>query len=182
MRICAYRKFFAPVFVIAAAAVIFLCTANPSGTDAAVKNSAAKSKGEAIAAFAVSVSGEYSTNERIGPESFDCSGFAYYVMNHFGIELPEGNTKTQLAYGEPVDFNALKTHNDTSKLLAGDLIFFDYEPDGEPNHVGIYIGEGCIRHCWSCGVCTTPLSGNYYRGDERPLSSAVCGIRRIGSS
>lgn len=175
-----YKSFFAHVFVMVAAVVIFFCSSAPSGADARARQ-VEKTTGEEIAAFAVSVSGAYSTAERTGPDSFDCSGFVYYVMNHFNAELPRGNARTQMTWGEPIDFAPLKERNDVSGLLPGDLIFFDYEPDGTPNHVGIYIGEGKIRHCFSSGVCTTPLSGTFYKGDNRPLFSAVCGIRRIAS-
>ncbi len=181
MNIRTYKSFFLPIFVILSAAVLFFCSAEPSGADAEPQG-LKKTKGEEIAAFAVSISGGYSTEDRTGPESFDCSGFVYYVMNHFGADVPQGNTQTQLLWGKPVDFEALKDHNDVTGLKPGDLIFFDYEPDGAPNHVGLYIGDGKIRHCWNGGVCTTPLSGNFYKGDDRPLYSAVLSVRRASVS
>lgn len=180
MRIRAYRSFIVPVFVIALAAIIFLCSGQ--GGSAAIQTNQEKKVGEEIAAFAVSISGDYSTKDRTGPKTFDCSGFVYYVMQRFEENFPTGNTQVQLLWGEPIDHRALQKKNDTSALLPGDLIFFDYEPDGTPNHVGLYIGSGNIRHCWNGGVCTTPLDGHFYKDNDGMLFQTVCGVRRISSS
>ena len=51
-----YKSFFAHVFVIVAAVVIFFCSSAPSGADARARQ-VEKTTGEEIAAFAVSVSG-----------------------------------------------------------------------------------------------------------------------------
>ncbi len=137
------------------------------------------SQGEAAAAFSTNVSGTYSTAARLGPESFDCSGFVYYVMQNFCADFPDGSTKTQICFGTPVAHSALKQYNDTQCLLAGDLIFFDYEEDGTPNHVGIYLGDGAFRHCALSGVSTTSLSSPCRRGESTPFYSTVCAVRRI---
>lgn len=135
--------------------------------------------GETLAVFAASCSGSYSTVVRTGPDSFDCSGFVYYVAEQCGVQLPEGDAQMQMGYGVPVDCTALKEQNDDRTLLPGDLIFFDYEGDGRANHVAIYLGNGTIRHCLSSGVCTTSLAGNFYKGDARTFYSVICGVRRI---
>lgn len=168
-----------PILIIAAAAITYMCSAHVVPNNGRRQNFS--TKGEEIAAFAAGLSGEYSTQDRVGPKSFDCSGFVYYVTDHFQIGLPSGNAQMQLACGEPVDCNLLKTENDTGKLLPGDLIFFDYEPDGKANHVGIYIGGDQIRHCWNGGVSTALLTDNFYKNDDRPLYSVVCGVRRVVS-
>lgn len=74
-----------------------------------------------------------------GPNSFDCSGFTYYVFkNKAGITLPR-NSAAQSNYG---------TYVSKSNLRAGDLVFFDTNGanNGAVSHVGIYIGDGKLIH------------------------------------
>ena len=74
-----------------------------------------------------------------GPNSFDCSGFTYYVFkNKAGIVLPR-TSSAQSKYG---------TYVSKSNLKAGDLVFFDTNGanDGNVSHVGMYIGNGQMIH------------------------------------
>ena len=74
-----------------------------------------------------------------GPNSFDCSGFTYYVFkNKAGITLPRTSSE-QSKYG---------TYVKKSNLRAGDLVFFDTNGsnNGAVSHVGLYIGDGKIIH------------------------------------
>ncbi|MGN1032349.1 MAG: SH3 domain-containing protein [Intestinibacter sp.] len=74
-----------------------------------------------------------------GPNSFDCSGFTYYVFkNKAGITLPR-NSSAQSTYGKYVN---------KSDLKAGDLVFFDTNGanNGAVSHVGLYIGDGKMIH------------------------------------
>lgn len=74
-----------------------------------------------------------------GPNSFDCSGFTYYVFkNSANITLPR-TSKEQSNYGTTVS---------KSNLKVGDLVFFDTsgENDGNVSHVGIYIGSNQFIH------------------------------------
>ena len=74
-----------------------------------------------------------------GPNSFDCSGFTYYVFkNKAGITLPR-NSSAQSTYGKYVK---------KSELRAGDLVFFDTSGanNGAVSHVGLYIGDGKMIH------------------------------------
>ncbi|MDY2737409.1 C40 family peptidase [Intestinibacter sp.] len=74
-----------------------------------------------------------------GPNSFDCSGFTYYVFkNKAGITLPR-NSSAQSTYGKYVK---------KSELRAGDLVFFDTNGanNGAVSHVGLYIGDGKMIH------------------------------------
>jgi hypothetical protein len=84
----------------------------------------------------------YSSTDRLGPDSFDCSGLVYYVCNQLGISMSSGNCNSQMSYGTAVDYSAFKSSFDCSNLQEGDLIFFDYGSDGVPDHVGIYSGNG----------------------------------------
>ncbi|PAB61393.1 C40 family peptidase [Anaeromicrobium sediminis] len=70
-----------------------------------------------------------------GPNSFDCSGFTYYVYKQLGIKLPRVS-RSQATVGTPVS---------KGQLLPGDLVFFKGSA-GTINHVGIYIGNGDFIH------------------------------------
>lgn len=50
-----------------------------------------------------------------GPESFDCSGFTYYIYKEIGIKIPR-TSEQQSQKGINVD---------KSSLMPGDLVFFD---------------------------------------------------------
>ena len=71
-----------------------------------------------------------------GPDSFDCSGLAYYVFkNGAGITLPR-NSKDQATVG---------TYVAKSDLKPGDLVFFNTSGSGI-SHLGIYIGNNEMIH------------------------------------
>ncbi len=87
------------------------------------------------------------------PGGFDCSGFIYYVISQYGINLPR-MADEQFYVGQ---------HVEKSALQAGDLVFFTtYEPG--PSHVGIYMGDGNFIHASSAAgeVTITSLSKQYY--------------------
>lgn len=63
---------------------------------------------------------------------FDCSGLAMYVYGQLGITLTH-YTGAQIAEGLPVM---------RADLAPGDLIFFEPDSQGVPQHEGIYIGNG----------------------------------------
>ena len=65
---------------------------------------------------------------------FDCSGFTQYVYAHFGIKLGR-TTYDQINDGYGVS---------KSELKAGDLVFFG--KNGDPTHMGIYVGNNTYIH------------------------------------
>jgi cell wall-associated NlpC family hydrolase len=88
------------------------------------------------------------------PSGFDCSGFVYYIFNHFGIFIPR-MADEQFQIGLAVN---------QSELQVGDLVFFStYEPG--PSHTGIYIGNDQFIHASSAAgkVTITALSKPYYQ-------------------
>lgn len=120
-------------------------------------------KGQQLVAFARQFLGVPYVWAGRSPGGFDCSGYVWYVYNHFGIQLP------RMADGQ-FGVGAVVARRD---LAPGDLVFFStYEPG--PSHVGIYIGGGRFIHASSgaCAVTVTPLNKDYYR--ERYL-----GARRL---
>lgn len=62
-------------------------------------------------------------------KGFDCSGFIYYVFNHFGIAVPRTSA----------DFTNAGTEVPVSKSLPGDLILFtgSNAKSGVVGHMGI---------------------------------------------
>jgi peptidoglycan hydrolase-like protein with peptidoglycan-binding domain len=71
-----------------------------------------------------------------GPKSFDCSGLTLYVYKHFGVSLP------RTAYAQGYTNYGIKI-TDKSKLMPGDLMFFDEFRDGDlSDHAAIYVGDG----------------------------------------
>lgn len=64
-----------------------------------------------------------------GPKAFDCAGFARYVYQKFGIDLP-GGSQPQYAKGRKI--------KDPKKLQRGDLVFWQgREANGRVGHTGI---------------------------------------------
>lgn len=69
-----------------------------------------------------------------GPNSFDCSGFIYYIFKiNLNINIPRVS-KEQSQYGKAID---------RKDLQVGDLVFFDTKGvnDGNVSHVGMYLGN-----------------------------------------
>ena len=71
-----------------------------------------------------------------GPYAFDCSGFTRWAWMQLGIELPH-NSGAQWAAVE---------HISLDELQPGDLIFEWGFGGGEPDHVGLYVGDGIMIH------------------------------------
>lgn len=121
-----------------------------SGTAYLSGNSA--EKGYQVAQYALQYVGcPYSWGGR-DPSGFDCSGFVYYVYQHFGITLNRvAQDQAQNGY-----------HVDASELQAGDILCF-YSGSSYIGHVGIYLGYGMFVHAQNSatGVVITELAGHY---------------------
>lgn len=89
----------------------------------------------AITAYASNFLGRPYAWGATGPNSFDCSGFTYYVFAHFGVMLPRV-AKSQATVG---------TYVSKSQLQPGDLVFF--AKSGKAiHHVGVYVGNNSYIH------------------------------------
>ncbi|SDK59051.1 C40 family peptidase [Natronincola ferrireducens] len=99
-----------------------------------------------------------------GPNSFDCSGFTYYIFNTYykeylqqkGINLPR-TSRSQANVGTQVSRN---------QLQIGDLVFFNNGSSKTINHVGIYVGNNEFIHASSGGnmrVIISSLNENTYK-------------------
>ena len=91
--------------------------------------SAANVTGDEIVEYARQYLGYPYVHGTYGPDSFDCSGFVYYVFKHFGITL---STDSNVYYKTPEKFG---TVIDISEVQAGDVMVWS-------GHVGIYTYNG----------------------------------------
>lgn len=103
----------------------------------------------------------------------DCSGLLQSVFSHFGISIPRV-TYNQINAGASVGM---------SDLRPGDMIFFDPAKDGQPDHVGMYIGGGKFIHAPHTGdvVKISNLSDSYY-ADRFMGGRRIAGVTNDGYS
>jgi len=100
-----------------------------------------------------------------GPDSFDCSGFVYYLFQTQKIAIPR-TSLAQSEIGEKLPKEALK---------KGDLLFFDTANRGHVNHSGVYLGKQQFIHASSGkakAVTISDLNGWY-------KDKFLWGIRKI---
>lgn len=91
-----------------------------------------------------------------GPNTFDCSGFTYWVsLKTAGIDIGAG-TWSQSVSGRPVAFGSLQ---------PGDLVFFQNTYTWGLSHVGMYIGDGKFIHAENeqTGIVISDLNSPYYK-------------------
>lgn len=96
-----------------------------------------------------------------GPNSFDCSGFTYFVFNQFGYQL-ERVSANQLSNGEKI--------TDKKALRPGDLVFFKGRNtnSSQIGHVGIVSATNTdgsfsfIHASTSLGVTVDKNTTSYY--------------------
>ena len=90
------------------------------------------------------------------PRGFDCSGFTYYVMNKFDIDLPP-SSKHQEDEGRSVSVKEVQT---------GDLVFFRRVKVGKPFHVALVVSNNRdglkVIHSTSRGVVIDNVSESSY--------------------
>jgi len=96
---------------------------------------------------------------KAGPDTFDCSGFVYYVFGQNGIEIPRSSIDQAEIEGEKLTKDELK---------LGDLVFFDTGKKFKRhvNHVGIFIGNNKFIHASSGGkkvMITSFSEKKFYR-------------------
>lgn len=100
-----------------------------------------------------------------GPNSFDCSGFSYYILtNYYGEYLKlQGIGGFPRRASEQANIGTTVNRKDLAK---GDLVFFDTEGKIGNNisHVGIYIGNDQFIHASTSKkkIVKSSLSESYY--------------------
>ncbi len=91
-----------------------------------------------------------------GPDTFDCSGFVYYVFKNNGIVIPRSS----------IDQAEAGTKLTRDAIEVGDLLFFDTSSAGHVNHSGIYLGNGEFIHASSgkaFSVTVSKLDEGFYK-------------------
>lgn len=93
---------------------------------------------------------------RTPKQGFDCSGFTYYVMGNFDINLSP-SSRAQENEGHPIDI---------SRAKAGDLIFFRRSKKGAVFHVALVVSNTqdglTVIHSTSRGVVVDNISRSSY--------------------
>ncbi len=70
-----------------------------------------------------------------GPNTFDCSGFVYYLLTHNGVKTGRLNA---LGFSKEDNWDKISK---MSNLRAGDIVFFSTN-GRRVGHTGLYIGDG----------------------------------------
>lgn len=94
----------------------------------------------------------------------DCSGVVVRLfLDVYGLRLPH---KTSALYTKGVAVSI-------RSLQVGDLVFFRYDAQPTPSHVGVFLGNGVFIHASSSkGVILSGLDDGYYK-------KRYAGARRI---
>ncbi|MGI6358782.1 MAG: C40 family peptidase [Bacillota bacterium] len=100
-------------------------------------------------------------------QGLDNCGLVHYVYRSLGVDMPR-SVASQAKFGKVVD---------KSRLVAGDLVFFNSPSSSSVSHVGIYLGDGDFVASSSDtnGVVRRNLSQSYY-------SKHWAGARRVDAS
>ena len=137
----------------------YLQSTKPSSSSSSNSGSTSvSSSASSVIAYAKTLLGKPYVWGAQGPNSFDCSGFTYYVFkNKAGITLPR-NSAVQSKYG---------TYVSRSNIKGGDLLFFDTNGsnNGAVSHVGLYIGNGQMIHASYSQrkIVTVSINNSYYQ-------------------
>ncbi len=130
-------------------------TGSSGGAGGAAGDGTPSSVGRAMVDYADNYLGYPYIWATAGPNSFDCSGFTYWVTKHvLGQDIGRG-LWTQIVVGSPVSYGSLK---------PGDLVFFQNTYTWGLSHVGIYIGNNQFIHAENedTGVRISSLTSTYY--------------------
>lgn len=121
------------IFILAVIATLYVYLSAESSTQSKAK------KSDVLIALAKSKLGSPYVYAKAGPDSFDCSGFVYYLFNKNDIDIPRTSI-AQSKIGSKITRDEIK---------RGDLVFFDTSLKGHVNHSGIYLGDGKFIHASS---------------------------------
>ena len=134
--------------------LLALCAA----ASAESKTEAVQAKRDALIAEAKKYIGSPYAAGGVGPESFDCSGFIYFIARK--------SAKVQLPRSSHAIYRFVE-HISDNEIEAGDLLFFSASSSGHMTHVGLYIGEGKMIHAASegpkTGVVVSSLGEHYWK-------------------
>lgn len=104
-----------------------------------------------IVQYAVTLLGKPYRNAAKGPDSFDCSGFVYYVYRRFDINVPNSTDA----------LNRVGRQVSGDDIMVGDLVVFRIKRE---YHVGIMISKREFIHASkSRGVAVDSVEASYWR-------------------
>ncbi len=106
----------------------------------------------------------YSTE---GPATFDCSGFAYYVLKYMGVTTARSSANAYSSVGSWVKVSS------KNSLMPGDLIFFKSDASDNISHMGIYLGNSQFIHASASGGCVKISSMTDYYSRNFVLARRV---------
>ena len=115
-------------------------------------------KGQEIAELVKSKLGKRYEANAAGPNTFDCSGLAYWAHQQAGIKNIPRDTSGQSTSvkGTPIS---------VGDLLPGDLLFYDTAGSGRITHTTIYVGGNTMIHAPQPGevVKEADMNSGYWR-------------------
>lgn len=101
-------------------------------------------------------------------EGSNCQRYAYAVLRHFGLSVPDHRSSELWA-----DEEFLTTVSDPEPL---DLVLFAAGPNPWGAHLGVYIGGGAVLHlCKEIGV---PVVWDFSDFAERERYGSLIGFKR----
>lgn len=103
-----------------------------------------------------------------GPNSFDCSGFMYYIFGHFNIQLGR-SSRDQILMGQKVDRNDIR---------PGDLVFW-YRGKGYVGHAGMVVEVDSNHNFKFIHSATHGKGVRYDYSTSNWYTSTYAGARRI---
>jgi cell wall-associated NlpC family hydrolase len=103
---------------------------------------------DSIIALAESKIGAKYVPGKAGPNTFDCSGFVYYIFKEQGRVIPRTSI-SQSKIGKKLD---------KSEIQRGDILFFNTANSKHVNHSGIYLGENKFIHASSGKAYSVTIS------------------------
>ncbi len=118
-------------------------THNKAFSGSAPAVTAAATSTAAIADIALTQVGKGYVLGTQGPNTYDCSGLAYYAMTNAGFSV------TRMSAAAYFTNSAWASVGGTANLKKGDLIFFRSETSSSISHMGIYTGDGQFVHASS---------------------------------
>lgn len=126
-------------------------------TETRVSNSSEARKRQDIARYAKKYIGSKYKYAGRSPKGFDCSGFTYYVMKNFGVNLITVSAE-QEKQGKMVP---------VSRAQPGDLLFFRKTKKGRVFHVAMVVsndskGTYVVHSTSSRGVVVDNITTNSY--------------------
>lgn len=154
-----------PAPTAASAAAPTRAPAAPTAGPAPAPPPAGSSRGDQIATFSQKYLGHRYVWGGHAPNSFDCSGFTWYVYWEAGVKIPLHDLNGQLNTGAKVP---------KDRLLPGDLVFFENTYTTGLSHVGIYLGGGRFINAETEAVgvqvrsITDPFWAKRFVGASRP--------------